>query len=880
MGELGNIYVTIGADPSKLPSDFAAAKKPVDSFAQEVSKTLTFTPQVSFERLIEEVRRVTSTIQELPKAWQEAETAAKKTEKTTTESTQKIASSLQSTLRTIRSFALQFTVAISAPLIAFEKLSYDAAYAFEETTARFKVSFGEYAQSSKGWLDLYAESINRSGDQMLQFMATSQMLATSMGFNREKAADMSKVLIQLAMDLGRFRGRDPEEMLYALNMAMMGLTRTIRRMGILVNEPLMQLKMMELETTGLTGEALEFAKVEARLAIIQEAAGDAIGYAATRSEFAAAKVQKFKDNVMDLRRAFGKDFVQDFMPTLNSINTLLEYLVKMGPVGKTAAESLVYFGSAIGPIVSTGTHIGLSLVLLKLAGVSAATLGWGALIVAGILAIGAAALGTKRAYDEWAESVKSLHGVLLKTPTVEPLMSLEDLQERLSSSKEKYAIYKKELIPIIQRLESKGLVSGILNADKLDFSMKTTQDFLTAMERVIAAYKKEAEESGDVFSGNIEAFDVYRREFEVLVAIMSLEIDAINKKEINIKATLSKEALDLLLEFRWNWKALGEDIKVTSDAVDKFIDENMLDEDARKLEEITQLIEGATEAAEIAFTLHAAGVSEQWEIYESNLIRIMRLEGIREKMKMEGIEKARRGEKALFDYVASLRIDTEDPQLKKMQQKRKEFKEEMEKVIPGITIAGEYERQARLELSKKELDIDIQKREEELKADKEKKNTLKWNELRNKEEKTYFTQLQEEISIIDKIADAEDKRLETLKSETNEIFRQGKLGEDVAASQTATLKSEYLKQMGLTEQKFPRVEMPHKFESLGYEQAYRFGGLGEKKSIVQDITEALARSQAKQTAYEEWKRSIDEESLLLKDIRTNTANMGMYIEES
>jgi len=155
----------------------------------------------------------------------------------------------------------------------FVKAAADA----EEAESKFAAVFKELTATARDWSEDFAKSVNRSGLEIRTYMSTLQDTFVPMGFARDKAAEFSKEITKLAIDLASFNNIAEPEVLKALQSALVGNVETVRRFGIVLNE---QTVVMEAVRQGWIRNAKQITnaqKIQARMILIQRGSKDAMG---------------------------------------------------------------------------------------------------------------------------------------------------------------------------------------------------------------------------------------------------------------------------------------------------------------------------------------------------------------------------------------------------------------------------------------------------------------------------------------------------------------------------------------------------------------------------------------------------------------------------
>lgn len=132
----------------------------------------------------------------------------------------------------------------------------------EEMEAKFDVVFGKGAPAAAKELDEFGNAVGRSKFALMEMASTVQDTFVPLGFARDKAAEMSIELVQLAVDVGSFNNILAPDVLEDFQAALVGETETVRKYGIVINQARIKTKAMEM---GLIEMEVSTADVESAM---------------------------------------------------------------------------------------------------------------------------------------------------------------------------------------------------------------------------------------------------------------------------------------------------------------------------------------------------------------------------------------------------------------------------------------------------------------------------------------------------------------------------------------------------------------------------------------------------------------------------------------
>lgn len=235
--------------------------------------------------------------------------------------------------------------AAGAGAAAFGVKAFNAASDANEALNKTRVVFGDASKTIEDFADTAADSFGISEAAALEIGSTFGNLFTNMGIGEQAAADMSEKVLTLGSDLASFNNIVPEEALERLRSGLVGETEPLKQMGILLNEAAIKAQLAKDGNDGLTGSALEAAKVQARYALILEQTGKAQGDFARTAEDPANALRRLQAKFQDVAAAAG----QALLPAVGKIFNVLGGLIeKVAPVLGELASSLA---AAVLPII-------------------------------------------------------------------------------------------------------------------------------------------------------------------------------------------------------------------------------------------------------------------------------------------------------------------------------------------------------------------------------------------------------------------------------------------------------------------------------------------------------------------------------------------------
>jgi len=310
---------------------------------------------------------------------------------------------LEATAKKANQLGRNMTLFVSTPLIALGtgliKMASDA----EETTSKFNTVFRDIGDQAKQASDELVRSYGLSRKASKELLGDTGDLLSGFGFTQESALDLSRQVQRLSVDLASFTNYSggAKGASQALTKALLGERESVKQLGIAILEEDVKAKVAEMRARGMTFETERQAKAYATLEIALSQSKNAIGdYARTQDQL-ANRMRQFQGRLADLAVSFGKLL----LPLANKlVGVGLKLIDKFEALNDTTKELILIFGGlaiVAGPLIFI-----FSKILFLIKGMTIATLGWTAVIVAVVTALALLIQDIK----VWAEGGDSLLG--------------------------------------------------------------------------------------------------------------------------------------------------------------------------------------------------------------------------------------------------------------------------------------------------------------------------------------------------------------------------------------------------------------------------------------------------------------------------------------
>jgi hypothetical protein len=210
----------------------------------------------------------------------------------------------------------------TAALTAGITKSVKAASDLNEEISKSRQVFGASSAAVESWARTTAQGIGISRTEALRATGTFGNLFRVIDIAPEKAAEMSRGLVQLAADLASFNNANPSDVLLALRSGLIGEAEPLRRYGVLLSEARVQ--QVALANTGKTNvkTLTDQEKALARYQIILSDTASAQGDFKRTSEGLANQTRILKANLNDLAASMGTTFLPAVNAAIGAVNDL------------------------------------------------------------------------------------------------------------------------------------------------------------------------------------------------------------------------------------------------------------------------------------------------------------------------------------------------------------------------------------------------------------------------------------------------------------------------------------------------------------------------------------------------------------------------------
>lgn len=233
-------------------------------------------------------------------------------------------------------------------VIGYGKQLYNTGVQMDALDKKARTVFGETLPKVTSEAQANASAMGLTNAQYVAAAANIQDLLVPMGFQRDKAADISTQLVNLSGALSEWTGgqRSASEVSEILNKALLGEREELKGLGISISEADVSAKLAEKGLSKLTGTALEQAKAMSTLELILAKSTDAQTQFANGTDSAvrrqaelAAKIKTISENLSRLLLPVFESLAAGLSSFVDGISGAVEGIESLVQPAKSATKA-------------------------------------------------------------------------------------------------------------------------------------------------------------------------------------------------------------------------------------------------------------------------------------------------------------------------------------------------------------------------------------------------------------------------------------------------------------------------------------------------------------------------------------------------------------
>lgn len=249
--------------------------------------------------------------------------------------------------------------AAGTAVAAFLTESVQAAGDLQQSLGGVDAVFKDTAQAVHAFGETSAEAVGLSRNEFNKLITTTGAMLKNKGL--EEFTQKSIDLVKVGADLAAQFGGSTADAVGALNAAMRGESDPIERYGISLNETAVNAELAEKGLKGLTGQALEQAKAQARIDIVMRQSADALGAFSREADTLQGQQQRLNAEWEDAKASLGTALLPVLTDVVGALRSGVDIALAAagafdkipGPV-KAAAAALIALRIAHDPLSRMG----------------------------------------------------------------------------------------------------------------------------------------------------------------------------------------------------------------------------------------------------------------------------------------------------------------------------------------------------------------------------------------------------------------------------------------------------------------------------------------------------------------------------------------------
>lgn len=244
------------------------------------------------------------------------------------------------------------TAGVTAPLTAAGAAAVKYASDTEEALNKVDVAFGASAESVRSWSEGTLNSIGLARGTALDMAALFGDMATSMGYGREEAAQMSMALVDLAADLSSFKNVGIDQVSTALKSIFTGETESLKELGVVMTQANLEAYALAQGYTTAYTAMDQAQQVAVRYQYVLDRTSNAQGDFARTSDSTANQLRIFRESLKEAAATAGEELLPVITPIIERLNDLIQSFGDLDEGTRKAVVQAGLFLAALGPMMT------------------------------------------------------------------------------------------------------------------------------------------------------------------------------------------------------------------------------------------------------------------------------------------------------------------------------------------------------------------------------------------------------------------------------------------------------------------------------------------------------------------------------------------------
>ncbi len=238
--------------------------------------------------------------------------------------------------------------ALGGTILALGVKSLMTASNIEEMTAKLETVFGDLSDGVKEWAETTAREMGRSRFAFMEMAAGLQDTFVPMGIARDEAAELSKKLTVLAVDVASFNNKLDKDVIRDFQSALVGNTETVRKYGIVITAVGVEQEILNQGWVENKKDITEAMKVQARLNLIMAGTTDAQGDAIRTAGSFANQMKALKARIEEVFASIGGHLLPIITSLVTKVADVVEKVVAWTKEHPELARVITLTTGAIG----------------------------------------------------------------------------------------------------------------------------------------------------------------------------------------------------------------------------------------------------------------------------------------------------------------------------------------------------------------------------------------------------------------------------------------------------------------------------------------------------------------------------------------------------
>ena len=179
----------------------------------------------------------------------------------------------------------------------------------QEISSKFDVVFKQLSSGARKWAENFGNDVGRATQDVEKWMAGLQDTFVPLGLARDKAYELDKSLVSLAVDVASFNNAADTDVIRDFTSALVGNHEVVRKYGIMISENAIKQAALNKGWNKSYKELSDLEKVMLRFEIIQGATTDAQGDAIRTADSYANQVKRLNANFTEMKTNLGENII-------------------------------------------------------------------------------------------------------------------------------------------------------------------------------------------------------------------------------------------------------------------------------------------------------------------------------------------------------------------------------------------------------------------------------------------------------------------------------------------------------------------------------------------------------------------------------------------